>query len=238
MEGLEEHMDSLNINHNCNINHSHNNTNNDINDITDTMNDMNISNNQSIDNTMNISNDDTFGNVEWWVNGIPNINCKEVDDEDFVYCRLTLPNSIFKELSDSGMTSYTGYFDAFCCNNEELFLPLQNIIQIAELFDNVFSKRLINFEIVHNLVISNNTIINDLMSEESYIHEYFTDYINDLFYGLNILTDMLIYYTTYFNADNYQNMIGLLNNYCVIIIYLKFYFECNILNINEKIVIR
>ena len=58
------------------------------------------------------------------------------------------------------------------------------------------------------------------------------------FNGLNILTDMLIYYTTYFNADNYQNMIGLLNNYCVIIIYLKFYFECNILNINEKIVIR
>jgi hypothetical protein len=229
MEGIEENMSSLNINHNIN---------NDIEVITDTMNNINISNNKTIDNAMNISNDDTFGNIEWWINGIPNVNCKTVDDEDFVYCRLTLPNSIFKELSDSGMTSYTDYFDAFCCNNEEIFLPTENIIQISELFDNIFSKRLINFDIVNNLVISNNNIINDLMSEESYIHDYFTDYINDLFYGLNILTDMLIYYTNHFRDSNYYNMIGLLNNYCVIIIYLKFYFECNILDINEKIIIR
>ena len=64
-------------------------------------NDINYNNQMNnIINTMdimNISNDDTFGSVEW-INGIPNINCKIVDDEDFVYSHLTLPNSIFRNL--------------------------------------------------------------------------------------------------------------------------------------------
>ena len=93
---------------------------------SDNINEEHIDNNQMINNIintmdiMNISNDDTFGSVEWWINGIPNVNCKIVDDEDFVYSHLTLPNSIFQELTESGMLSYAEYFEAFCCNNEEM----------------------------------------------------------------------------------------------------------------------
>ena len=49
---------------------------------------------------------------------------------------------------------------------------------------------------------------------------------------------MLLYYCKNFNSNNYQNMIGLLNNYCVIIIYLKFYFESNVIKSNERVIIR
>jgi hypothetical protein len=188
---------------------------------------------------MNIANEDTFGKVEWWINGIKNINCSTMDDEDFVYCKLTLPNSIFEELTSSGMTSYLDYFDAFCCNNEEIFLTNNLIFTTAKLFDDIFARRLIDFNEVEKLIDETRTQINDIFNEDTYIHDNFSTYTQDLFTGLHMLMDMLKYYSTNFKSNNYHNMISLLNNYCVIIIYLKFYFESSsVLDKYDKIVIR
>lgn len=211
----------------------HNNTNTDLHNITDSMKTMGIG------ETMDINeNNDTFGKIKWWSYGIPNNQCKLIDDEDFAYCHFTLPNTIFAELTDSGMNSYVQYFDTFCCNNEEIFLSLSTVVKTAELFDNIFSKRLINFNDVYEVVSSANQELRELLKEESYIHNYFTDYTHDLIKGLTIIMDMLMYYSTYFESENYHNMISILNNYCVIVIYLKFYFESNILSPNDEIIIR
>jgi hypothetical protein len=203
--------------------------------------------NEELDNlsndmcNLNINKTENFGKIEWWKCGIRNYRCSTIDDEDFAYRTLSLPNSIFTELINSEMTSYIDYFDAFCCNNEELFYTNNIIFKTAELFDNIFAKRLINFDTVGQLMTEANQQLLYLINETSELYNYFTfnDYIQDLITGLFILMDMLKYYSDNFQSNNYHFMISLLNNYCVIVIYLKFYFEStSILKHNDKIIIR
>jgi hypothetical protein len=218
-------------------------------ELTDTFNNISIAeqenneDNELIDDfaNMGLNNNNTFGKIEWWAAGIRNINCTIIDDEDFAYSIFTLPNSIFKELTNSGMNSYLEYFDAFCCNTEELFLDNTIVFKTAEIFDNIFSKRLINFDEVSQLMSSANYQLIQLISEDSPIYEYspFTYYVQDLITGLFMLMDMLKYYSDNFDASRYQFMISLLNNYCVVVIFLKFYFESTIvLGDVDKIIIR
>jgi hypothetical protein len=206
-------------------------------ELTNNFNNISINNEESMD----ILDDDTFGKNNWWSSGIRNINCTVIDDEDFIYASFTLPNSIFKELTNSGMNSYIDYFDAFCCNTEEIFLDNNIIFKTAELFDNIFAKRLINFDDVSHLMTITNHQLKELISEDSPIYEFrpFSYYIEDLITGLFMLMDMLKYYSDNFESSRYPTMISLLNNFCVIIIYLKFYFEStSVLQINDKLIIR
>lgn len=207
---LSNKLDNLNIS---------NNTDNNINNINNDLNNLNISGN----------NNNYFGQY-----GYPNNLCVTTDAEDFVYNTLILPNIIFNELTDSGLNSYAEYFDNFSVNNEEIFIKHNNMYQIAKIFDDLFLKKPINFNDVRKIINNIDQDVNDSLNTEEYIHNYLTNYNQDLFNGLSILTERLISMISFFNKFNRNEILKNLNNYCVIIIYLKFMFESNIFSDYEN----
>lgn len=165
--------------------------------------------------------------------GYPNKHCETFDDEDLIYRKLVLPNIIIDELSANSLTSYKEYFEIFCLNLDECFIPMDIIIEIAGIYDDIFAMRIINFEYMGEL---SNRLHNELMSilaDNNWINNYFSTYIQDLIYGISIIGEMLDLRITYFDIKQHDLLIRLINNLCVIIIYLKIYFESNILTNNS-----
>lgn len=218
MEVLSTTLDNLNINDN---NFSTSNNNNET--LNNSLQNLNISgsdNNMVIDNDLIITHNYDYG--------IRNLHCKTLDDENFLYNKFYLPNLLYEELTNSGFETYYDYFEAFCVNIDTCFINEEIMMKIAVLFDDIFSKKMINFETVGEFVIEVNAELNELMNENSWIQDYFSDYIQDLIYGCNIIIDAIQHYVTNFEIENQNTILRLINNLCVIIIYLKFYFESNV----------
>lgn len=185
--------------------------------------------------SMNISGDTSSQTEEHFrrysgVFGFPNKHCETFDDEDLIYRKLVLPNVIIDELIANDITTYREYLETFCMNMDECFIKLDTAIELASVFDDIFAQRMINFEYINELSCRIHLELMDILNENNWLNDYFSIYIQDLIYAISIIGETLDIQITYFDTDNYPFMIRLLNNLCVIIIYLKIYFESNILN--------
>lgn len=174
--------------------------------------------------------------------GIPNRFCSNVDDEDFVYKTLILPRSIFNELNESipftneEFGGYEEYFSMFCQNNDETFLTTDNIFGIAKIFDTMFDKKIINYDFCYEVINQTLAELNEFEQDNNY-NQYFDDTIKEYLYGLRIIITKLTYLIEHYNNWYSNEILKLLNNYCVICIYLKFYFETNIfIDNNDNII--
>lgn len=207
----------------------------DIENITNELNDLSMNNSNCIEERR-----------EAGMYGIPNRYCVLVDDEDFIYQTLILPQVIFNELHNSvpftgeKFNGYEDYFNMFCEYNQDVMISSINVIDVGRIFDTMFDKKMINYNYCYDVI---NKTLSDLniFETEHENDEYITDYIRELLYGLRLIINKLSYLIEHYNDLNYSmygnEMIRLLNNYCVICIYLTFYCETNIFADNDEKII-
>ena len=191
------------------------------------------------DTTIKTFEEDTGIIRRQWDAGMYGINNYEVsipniDLEDFMWMKLILPEIVINELEVSGFTSYRSYFEAYCCNSDTNVIDLEIILEVAQLFDDIFTKKKINFEAVGQLINNVNIAFDELTREDSWIQEYFVDYIYDIINGISVINNLLSYYIEDFDVSRYSAMIRLSNNLCVCIIYLQMTFNSNIFTQNSN----
>lgn len=217
----------------------------EVNNICNNMNSLNMTEKNIYDMDTEYEEEDIDKCIEERKNagmyGIPNRFSTSVDDEDFIYKTLILPQCIFNELNNSvpfnedKFDGYEEYFGMFCQNSEDIFLSADNTYEIAKIFDTMFDKRIINYDYCYDVINKTLSELNEFeISYES--DEYLTFDIKELLYGLRIIINKLNYLIEHYNSWYNDEMMRLLNNYCVICIYLVFYFETNIfIDNNDKI---
>lgn len=229
-------------------------TDDDINSITENINNINIDNEMNEEH--NIMNDrfnfESEFHYKSGIYGIANKRCKVFDDEDFVYQTLVLPQQILNEiLSNPDINNFSDYFDMYLINNDELFYSNEDIYKIALLFDNSYYKQINDYENIYDFISlisykTNNFI--EYYNWESY-NDVMSDYLSDIFMGIQITADAIMYLSSFYLIDEYKNKYktlnkekkeyikklyyNIINNFCVCVIYLILYFESNILTNNN-----
>lgn len=216
------------------------------NDISSLINNMTLNDttnsisNNNHDETQFNTEDDEITLTKWkrsaGLYGIPNytLSINGVDLEDFVWKKIILPNIVFDELNLSGMKSYSSYFKEYCINSEDIIISIDTMCDIGELYDTIFACRIINYEKIGNII---NTLKNELdesISNDNWLSQYYQDYVSDIVNGLYTIINMLQFYINNYSSDNHLEMRRLASNLCATTIYLHFIFNTNMFFSNNQ----
>lgn len=186
--------------------------------------------------------------------GIPNIYCNDLngdfDDEDFIFNRYDLPNSIKKYIKKNN--SINEYVNNFCVGNgilinyNEIFnspeIIYVKILYIYQYIDNYYRNlkhlkpterlsylpdNLLYF--IENIIIILKTIINEDELKSQTLLSIDNLYFKELVYGLHIIITELSLLLNHYKfcklwqlQDTHVKLFfKMVNNMCVIIIYMK-----------------
>jgi len=178
-------------------------------------------------------------------------NTKYFDDEDFIYCKFELPPKIIEEISHSG-DDFVDYFgnlldnfeSSFEFENYEIYCNICILYQYIVTY--YFNMKNNNIESESNhftneflLIVKN--VCHDVMcdccldsSDSDYT--YFHNYTKEVMHGLRLIITQLSAVIRVLDCHNYQNInnypikykekvLKLVNNMCVILLFIKFYYN-------------
>lgn len=178
-------------------------------------------------------------------------NTKYFDDEDFIYCKFELPPKIIEEISHSGK-DFVDYFknllndfeSNFEFDNYEVYCNICILYQYIATY--YFNMKNNNVELESNqfsyeflLIIKNvchDVICDCCLDSSDSNYTYFHDYTKEIMHGLKLIITQLSAIIRVLDCHNYQNInnypikykkkvLKLVNNMCVILFFIKFYYN-------------
>tara|TARA_Y100000816_G_scaffold110648_1_gene77369 strand:- start:44 stop:1285 length:1242 start_codon:yes stop_codon:yes gene_type:complete len=254
LDDFLEHLKEI-INHNKEIDvMKEDNTNNImVEDNTNNIMVKDNTNNVMKEDNMNDSNklDSSFGIPKDLLEIRNRQDTKHFDDEDFIYNRFELPQFILEEVAHSGL-DFVDYFhnmlNEFEQNNEfdnfEVYYHVCIIYQYINIYYSLSSEQReeINPQFFpYDFLSIVKTICHDVVcdccldyNDSSYT--YFHDYTKEVMHGLRLIITQLSTIMRVLECHNYTDLneypskyftrvIKLINNLCIVMIFIKFYYN-------------
>ena len=178
-------------------------------------------------------------------------NTNYFDDEDFIYCRFELPIKIIEEISHSGK-DFIDYFENVLNNfesnfefeNYEVYCNICILYQYITIYYSTIKNNGIETEdkyFSYDFLSIVKTVCRDVtrnccLDSNNSGYNYFHDYTKEVMHGLRLIIIQLSAIITVLDCNNFQNInnypikyktrvLRLINNMCVILLFMKFYYN-------------
>ena len=187
---------------------------------------------------------------------IVNTQCKYYfDDEDFVYIKFRLPKIINKQIENHGCDNLFEYFEYIISEdidtyNSDLYFNILCIFEdVIKFYDDEQDDPDMNIKLSYNNLTPLKVLeVIDLMTEQSdedsnfdKIYTYLNTYNNEVLLGVGIINHQIMLITNYYKSQGIINIefyqehhrnryVKLVNNLCVIMLFLKFYYSIGLDN--------
>jgi hypothetical protein len=187
---------------------------------------------------------------------IVNTQCKYYfDDEDFVYIKFRLPKIINKQIENHGCDNLFEYFEYIISEdidtyNSDLYFNILCIFEdVIKFYDDEQDDPDMNIKLSYNNLSPLKVLeVIDLMTEQSNddcnydkIYTYLNTYNNEVLLGVGIINHQIMLITNYYKSQGIINIefyqehhrnryVKLVNNLCVIMLFLKFYYSIGLDN--------